>query len=223
MFRLANPLWGFALLVKVMTAKRPGLEVVTNFSFQGDKMDGTAHRGKKFQKNSSFNTMTQVILQIHSAVLTSFWGRGGYICTLMHTLNSEWVSAWVKNTHRVAQSCDGHRKELHWDFKENPWLSLCRHEGTLHCRGENKGSILPAVTPMNQDTTEEKKKCLGFFSCCDTQQSWSITQQSTQPLSSLQLHPIMKTTEPSSQPNRDSSSYLAILSSGREKKKRRKK
>lgn len=77
MFRLANPLWGFALLVKVMTAKRPGLEVVTNFSFLGDKMDGTAHRGKKFQKNSSFNTMTQVILQIHSAVLTSFWGRGG--------------------------------------------------------------------------------------------------------------------------------------------------
>lgn len=89
MFRLANPLWGFALLVKVMTAKRPGLEVVTNFSLLGDKMDGTAHRGKKFQKNSSFNTMTQVILQIHSAVLTSFWGRGGYICTLMHTLNSE--------------------------------------------------------------------------------------------------------------------------------------
>lgn len=116
----------------------------------------------------------------------------------------------------------GHRKDLHWDFKENLWLSLCRHEGPLHCRGENKGSILPAVTPMNQDTTEEKKKCLGFFSCCDTQQSWSITQQSTQPLSSLQLHPIMKTTEPSSQPNRDSSSYLAILSSGREKKKRKK-
>lgn len=58
MFRLANPLWGFALLVKVMTGKRPGLEVVTNFSFQGDKMDGTAHRGKKFQENSSFNTVT---------------------------------------------------------------------------------------------------------------------------------------------------------------------
>lgn len=75
MFRLANPLWGFALLVKVMTGKRPGLEVVTNFSFQGDKMDGTAHRGKKFQENSSFNTVTRVILQIHSAVLTSFFGE----------------------------------------------------------------------------------------------------------------------------------------------------
>lgn len=82
MFRLVNPLWGFALLVKVMTAKRPGLEVVTNFSFLGDKMDGTAHRGKKFQKNSSFNTVTQVILHIHSAILTFFLG-GSYICTLM--------------------------------------------------------------------------------------------------------------------------------------------
>lgn len=37
-------------------------------------MDGTAHRGKKFQKNSSFNTMTQVILQIHSADSVSFFG-----------------------------------------------------------------------------------------------------------------------------------------------------
>lgn len=77
MFRLANPLWGFALLVKVMTAKRPGLEVVTNFSFLGDKMDGTAHRGKKFQKNSSFNTVTQLIPQIHSTVL--IYLGGGYI------------------------------------------------------------------------------------------------------------------------------------------------
>lgn len=78
MFRLANPLWGFASLVKVMTAKRPGLEVVTNFSFLGDKTDGTAHKGKKFQKNSNFNTVTQVILQIHSAGLTSwFFGAGG--------------------------------------------------------------------------------------------------------------------------------------------------
>lgn len=84
MFRLANPLWGFASLVKVMTAKRPGLEVVTNFSFLGDKMDGTAHKGKKFQKNSNFNSATQVILQIHSAVLTScFLRRGGGVISAL--------------------------------------------------------------------------------------------------------------------------------------------
>lgn len=69
---------------------------------------------------------------------------------------------------------------------------------------------------MNQDITEGEKNGLGFFSCCDTQHSWFVTQQSTQPLSSLPLHPIMKTTEPSSQTNMDSSSYLAILSSGKE-------
>lgn len=35
MFRLASPLWGFVLLVKVLTAKRPGLEAVTNSSLSG--------------------------------------------------------------------------------------------------------------------------------------------------------------------------------------------
>lgn len=63
-----------------MTAKRPGIEVVTNSSL-GDKMDETAHRGKKFQKNSSFNTMTKVILQIHSAVLAFFWFTCAFECT----------------------------------------------------------------------------------------------------------------------------------------------
>ncbi|PKU41702.1 rna-directed dna polymerase from mobile element jockey-like [Limosa lapponica baueri] len=81
LLRLANPLCSFALLVKVMMAKRPGLEVVTNSNL-GDKTDGTVHRGKKFQKNSSINTMTQ-----HSP------GETGCPCL-------GWVY-WVKNWLKV--------------------------------------------------------------------------------------------------------------------------
>lgn len=55
-----------------------------------------------------------------------------------------------------------------------------------------------------------------FFICCGTQQAWSIIHQCILRLSPcLGFLPIMKITEPSSQANTHSSSYLASLSSGK--------
>lgn len=163
MFRLANPLWGFALLVKVMTAKRPGLEVVTNFSFLGDKMDGTADRGKKFQENFSFNTMTQVILQIHSAVLTYFGrGRGGGCYSYLH-FNAhlqQWMSISIGKKYPQGTSVlwVGIERSYIGILKKISGCPCCRHKATLQ-----KREAFFQLSNESGYNKRGKKRCLGFF------------------------------------------------------------
>lgn len=52
MFRLANPLWGFALFVKVMAAKRFGFEAVTNTFVWKTKWMGQHTGERHFRKKS---------------------------------------------------------------------------------------------------------------------------------------------------------------------------
>lgn len=84
--------------------------------------------------------MTQVVVQIHSAVLTSLGWGGCYICPLMHTLNSEWVSAWVKKYPQGSSVLwVGTERSYIGILKEISGCPCAGNEGTLHCRRGSKG------------------------------------------------------------------------------------
>lgn len=89
-----------------------------------------------------------------------FWGE------LYLHFNEQWMSICIGKKYPQASSVlwVGPERSYIGILKKISGCPCCRHEGTLHCRRENNGSILPVVTPMNQDMTKGgKNKCVEVF------------------------------------------------------------